>query len=65
MSVFKDFPGLENLEKNLRTQGLSRIRKSPAVLKVGDERFNLLCWPVVLHSSQSLSTVEELVYRQL
>jgi len=27
MSVFKDFPGLENLEKN---QGLSRTRKSPA-----------------------------------
>jgi len=33
MSVFKDFPGLENLEKKFRTfkdfQGLSRTRKSP------------------------------------
>jgi len=27
MSVFKDFPDLENLEK---IQGLSRTRKSPA-----------------------------------
>jgi len=26
MSVFKDFPGLENLEK---IQGLSRVSKSP------------------------------------
>jgi len=26
MSVFKDFPGLESLEKN---SGLSRTRKSP------------------------------------
>jgi len=30
MSVFKDFPGLENLEKKFKDfQGLSRTRKSP------------------------------------
>ena len=33
MSVFKDFPGFENLEKN---QGFSRTRKSP-VLRYGDD----------------------------
>ena len=32
MSVFKDFPGLENLEKKF--QGLSRTRKSPVVRSV-------------------------------
>jgi len=32
MSVFKDFPGLENLEQLLQDfQGLSSTRKSPAV----------------------------------
>ena len=32
MSVFKDFPGLENLEKKFKDfQGLSRTRKSPEI----------------------------------
>jgi len=33
MSVFKDFPGLENLEKKFKGfQGLSRTGKSPGLL---------------------------------
>jgi len=39
MSVFKDFPGLENLKKKFKDfQGLSRTRKSPETSQTTSEK---------------------------
>ena len=39
LSVFKDFPGLEHLEK---IQGFSRIRKSPGIIRCGEQQTYLM-----------------------
>ena len=63
MSVFKDFPGLENREKLFQDfQGLSRTRKSPVYLhqSINQNTFmhninqNTLCTKDIVHTGTEL-----------